>query len=74
VAAYVRDVSGFLRFLAEHHGGAVTADTLRDLDTGGRRAWMAAERRRDLGPRSRARVGTASAGPVLGRAAGGWGG
>ena len=56
INAYRRDVLGCLAFLATHWGEPVTPahfDRIRATDM---RAWMAAERRRGLSPRSLARA------------------
>ncbi|MGX9357041.1 tyrosine recombinase XerC [Roseobacteraceae bacterium S113] len=55
IEAYRRDILGFIVFMTEYHGGAqglgpLSRITLRDM-----RAWMAATRGPDLGPRSLAR-------------------
>ncbi|MDJ0993152.1 MAG: tyrosine recombinase XerC [Dinoroseobacter sp.] len=56
IAAYRRDVSGFLGFLAQHQGGAAGLGSLRDITQADMRAWMADARRQGLGPRSLARA------------------
>lgn len=55
LTAYRRDVAGFLGFLTQYEGGAVTPAQLRTISQTTMRAWMASERRRGLGARSRAR-------------------
>ncbi|GAB1479590.1 tyrosine recombinase XerC [Paracoccaceae bacterium] len=55
LAAYARDVGGFLGFLAEHHGGAAGRAVLCALPAADLRSWMAAERNRGLSARSLAR-------------------
>ncbi|WP_407926010.1 tyrosine recombinase XerC [Cochlodiniinecator piscidefendens] len=56
VSAYQTDVSGFLAFLAEHHGGAAGMAQLRSVSISDMRAWMANERRRGVAARSLARA------------------
>jgi len=56
VAAYRRDVSGFLGFLAQHWGGPAGAARLAEVATSDMRAWMARERGRGLSARSLARA------------------
>lgn len=56
VEAYRADVTGFLDFLARHHGGAAGMAQLRAVETGDLRAWMAQARARGLGARSLARA------------------
>jgi integrase/recombinase XerC len=56
VKAYVTDVTGYLHFMARHHGGTqglapLVAPSLSDL-----RAWMASERGRGVSARSLARA------------------
>lgn len=53
--AYARDVGGFLGFLARHHGGAAGRSALCALSATDLRSWMAAETKRGLSARSRAR-------------------
>ncbi|NTT86297.1 tyrosine-type recombinase/integrase [Tabrizicola fusiformis] len=53
--AYARDVGGFLGFLARHHGGAAGRGALCALPATDLRSWMAAETKRGLSARSRAR-------------------
>lgn len=55
VAAYGRDVAGFLRFLALHQGGGAGLRSVTDLAPTDLRAWMAQERGRGLSARSLAR-------------------
>lgn len=56
VAAYARDVTGYLSFLALHHGGAEGTAALTTLTASDLRAWMAHERGRGLSARSLARA------------------
>ncbi len=56
LAAYRRDVSGFLGFLTGYKGGDVGLRTLAGLDVTDMRAWMAHERGRGLSARSLARA------------------
>jgi len=56
LAAYARDVTRFLDFLARHRGGAGGSDALRDLPAVDLRSWMAEERNRGLSARSLARA------------------
>lgn len=56
LAAYRRDVTGFLDFLARHRGGPMGLGQLADLGTTELRAWMAHERGRGLSARSLARA------------------
>lgn len=55
LAAYRRDVTGFLDFLARHRGGPIGLGQLADLGPTELRAWMAHERGRGLSARSLAR-------------------
>jgi integrase/recombinase XerC len=55
VTAYLADVTGFLVFQAGHRGGPSGVAGLSAVAAGDMRAWMAAERRRGIGPRSVAR-------------------
>ena len=55
VTAYARDVSGWLAFLAQHHGGTEGLAALAALPATDLRAWMAAERARGVSARSLAR-------------------
>lgn len=55
VTAYLRDVSGYLRFLAIHRGGTEGLAGLASLPQGDLRAWMAHERGRGVSARSLAR-------------------
>jgi integrase/recombinase XerC len=54
--AYRRDVTGFLAFQAAHLGGAPGPAALRAISARDLRAWMAAERGRDVSARSLARA------------------
>jgi integrase/recombinase XerC len=54
--AYRRDVTGFLAFQAAHLGGAPGPAALRTLSARDIRAWMAAERGREVSARSLARA------------------
>jgi integrase/recombinase XerC len=54
--AYRRDVTGFLAFQAAHLGGAPGPAALRTLSARDIRAWMAAEREREVSARSLARA------------------
>jgi integrase/recombinase XerC len=56
LAAYGRDVRGFLTFLADYHGAPVTPAQVAALPARDVRAWMAAERARGLSARSLARA------------------
>ena len=56
VAAYARDVTGYLSFLALHRGGAEGTTALTSLTASDLRAWMAHERGRGLSARSLARA------------------
>ncbi len=55
LTAYGADVGAFMAFHAEHLGGAPGPAALRSLETRDLRAWMAAQRARDVGARSLAR-------------------
>ncbi|HID66917.1 MAG TPA: tyrosine recombinase XerC [Roseibacterium sp.] len=55
LVAYGADVGEFLGFQADHLGGAPGPAALRALQTRDMRAWMAAQRARDVGARSLAR-------------------
>jgi len=55
LAAYRRDVKGFLAFLTGHLGEAPAPRALAGIGTGELRAWMASERGRGLSARSLAR-------------------
>lgn len=55
VAAYRRDVSGFMHFLSTYHGEEPSIDGLKAVRHGEVRAWMAHERRMGNSPRSLAR-------------------
>jgi integrase/recombinase XerC len=54
--AYRRDVTGYLAFQAAHLGGAPGPAALRAITARDLRAWMAAERGRDVSARSLARA------------------
>ncbi|WP_103332872.1 tyrosine recombinase XerC [Pseudotabrizicola formosa] len=56
VTAYLRDVTGYLNFLAVHRGGAEGLAGLASLPQGDLRAWMAHERARGVSARSLARA------------------
>jgi integrase/recombinase XerC len=56
ITAYARDVSGYLHFLAQHHGEASGIGALVTLPSADLRAWMAHERGRGLSARSLARA------------------
>lgn len=56
VAAYTRDVTRFLTFLAAHRGGPEGLNSLLTLGQTDLRAWMAAERARGLSARSLGRA------------------
>jgi len=56
VAAYARDVTGYLTFLALHRGGTEGTAALTALTASDLRAWMANERARGLSARSLARA------------------
>ncbi|PJF08967.1 tyrosine recombinase XerC [Pseudorhodobacter sp. MZDSW-24AT] len=56
VTAYLRDVTGYLEFLARHRGGTEGLADLGHLPQGDLRAWMAHERARGLSARSLARA------------------
>lgn len=56
IAAYQRDVLGFLAFLHSHWDQPVAPAHLAQLNPTDMRAWMAFERRRGLAPRSLARA------------------
>lgn len=56
ITAYRRDVSGYLGFLALHHGGPAGRRALAEVTTSDMRAWMARERGRGLSARSLARA------------------
>ncbi|QBY01024.1 tyrosine recombinase XerC [Rhodophyticola sp. CCM32] len=55
VDAYGRDLTGFLAFQTQHHGGALGLAPLQALGIRDMRAWMAHERGRGVGARSLAR-------------------
>jgi integrase/recombinase XerC len=56
VAAYRADLTGFLAFMGDYHGGAAGPAALRALGLTDMRAWMAHERARGLSARSLARA------------------
>ena len=56
IDAYRRDVARYLRFLAEHRGGAEGLATIAATTQSDLRAWMAQERARGLSARSLARA------------------
>lgn len=56
VAAYARDVAGFVAFLAGHGGGAVGPETLAGLAIGDLRAWLAQRHAAGHAPSSTARA------------------
>ncbi|MFN0115030.1 MAG: site-specific integrase, partial [Paracoccaceae bacterium] len=53
--AYLADVTGFLSFLALHHGESLGTARVTAVSQSGMRAFMAHERGRGLGPRSLSR-------------------
>ena len=55
ISAYARDVSGFISFMADHHGGAEGLGPLSRISITDMRAWMSHERRRGVAARSLAR-------------------
>lgn len=55
LTAYARDVSVFLGFFAEYHGGTEGLAAVARVDQSSLRAWMAAERARGVSARSLAR-------------------
>ena len=55
ITAYRRDLSGFMGFLATHHGGTFGLNQLHQTETSDMRAWLAHERQRGLAARSLAR-------------------
>ena len=55
LAAYSRDVAGFLGFLAQHHGGTKGMSALTSVGQSDLRSWMAQSRADGLQPRSLAR-------------------
>ncbi len=55
LAAYSRDVAGFLGFLAQHHGGTEGMAALTSVGQADLRSWMAQARAEGLQPRSLAR-------------------
>ncbi|AJE45891.1 tyrosine recombinase XerC [Celeribacter indicus] len=56
IAAYGRDVTGWLAFLAHHHGESLGPARIGRLGITDMRAWMAHERGRGVAPRSLARA------------------
>ncbi|KFE35785.1 tyrosine recombinase XerC [Thioclava atlantica] len=56
LAAYRRDVAGFLGFLQSHHGESLGTARIATLGPSDMRAWMAHERNRGLSARSLARA------------------
>lgn len=55
LTAYARDVTGFLGFLAVHHGESEGLKAIAKVDQSDLRAWMAYERERKVSSRSLAR-------------------
>lgn len=55
VTAYGRDVTGFLGFLAIHHGQSEGLSAIAKVDQSDLRAWMSSERERKISARSLAR-------------------
>jgi integrase/recombinase XerC len=55
IAAYRRDLHGFLSFLGAHTDAAVAKSSLKSLTISDMRSWMASERRRGVSARSLAR-------------------
>lgn len=55
LTAYARDVTGFLGFLADHHGGGEGLRAVANIDQSDLRSWMAHERGRGVAARSLAR-------------------
>ena len=55
LTAYAHDVTGFLAFLAGHHGDAEGLGAVAKIDQSDLRAWMAHERARGVAARSLAR-------------------
>ena len=55
IAAYARDVTGFLAFLGLHQGGPLGVPAVTGLNQSDLRSWMASERGRGLAARSLAR-------------------
>lgn len=55
LTAYARDVTGFLGFLAVHHGESEGLKAIAKVDQSDLRAWMAYERARKVSSRSLAR-------------------
>jgi integrase/recombinase XerC len=56
VAAYRRDIAGFLAFMAEHRGGPLRLAEMAELARGDFRAWLAERSRRGLAASSTARA------------------
>ncbi|GLS85643.1 tyrosine recombinase XerC [Cypionkella aquatica] len=56
LTAYARDVTGFLGFLASHHGEAAGLSAIAHVDQSDLRSWMAHERGRGIAARSLARA------------------
>ncbi|KAF0171917.1 MAG: integrase/recombinase XerC [Rhodobacteraceae bacterium] len=55
LTAYAHDVTGFLAFLASHHGGGEGLAAVAQVDQSDLRSWMAHERGRGVAARSLAR-------------------
>ncbi|OYU40624.1 MAG: recombinase XerC [Pseudorhodobacter sp. PARRP1] len=55
ITAYTHDVTGFLAFLAVHHGESEGLSAIAKVDQSDLRAWMAHERERKISSRSLAR-------------------
>ena len=53
--AYDADVTGFLAFMSQHHGGQQGLGPLASITVSDMRAWMASERARGVGARTLAR-------------------
>ncbi len=56
ISAYRHDITGFLAFLADHHGGSAGLGAIASLSQSDLRAWMAYARGRGLSARSLARA------------------
>ena len=56
ISAYRHDITGFLVFLADHHGGSAGLGAIAGLSQSDLRAWMAHARGRGLSARSLARA------------------
>lgn len=56
ISAYRHDITGFLAFLADHHGGSAGLGAIAGLSQSDLRAWMAHARGRGLSARSLARA------------------